>query len=76
MLVISFIRISRDFTLSPKQYDSGGIKHNVLHITTKGQPIYCRARQLNTKKLNMAKEFQFMFDNGKSHWVGPVHLEP
>lgn len=57
------------------------IKHNVLHyIATKGQPVYSRARQLDAKKLNLAKqEFQFMLDNGiirpsKSQWASPLHL--
>lgn len=40
------------------------VKHNVQHyITTKGQPVYSRARQLDTRKL-AKQEFSFMLDNG------------
>lgn len=57
------------------------VKHNVEHyIATKGQPVYSKARQLDPKKLNLAKqEFQFMLDSGiirpsNSQWASPLHL--
>ncbi|KAG8185408.1 hypothetical protein JTE90_018628 [Oedothorax gibbosus] len=59
------------------------VKHNVLHyIATKGQPVYSRARQLDAKRLALAKqEFSFMLDNdiirpSKSQWASPLHLVP
>lgn len=58
-----------------------GIKHNTKHnILTKGNPVFCRARQLNTERLKLAKqEFQFLLDNeiirpSKSPWASPLHL--
>lgn len=56
-------------------------KYDVLHyIATKGQPVYSRAGQLDSQKLNLAKqEFQYMINNGiirpsKSQWASPLHL--
>ncbi|GFX67755.1 hypothetical protein TNCV_1564571 [Trichonephila clavipes] len=56
-------------------------KHDVKHyITTKGPPVYSKARQLDSKKLEIAKqEFKFMLDNdiirpSKSPWASPLHL--
>ncbi|GFU90367.1 transposon Ty3-G Gag-Pol polyprotein [Trichonephila clavipes] len=56
-------------------------KHDVKHyIATKGPPVYSKARQLDSKKLEIAKqEFKFMLDNdilrpSKSPWASPLHL--
>ncbi|GFW40318.1 hypothetical protein TNCV_1018761 [Trichonephila clavipes] len=56
-------------------------KHDVKHyIDTKGPPIYSKARQFDSKKLEIAKqEFKFMLDNdiispSKSPWASPLHL--
>ncbi|GFX14754.1 hypothetical protein TNCV_1484981 [Trichonephila clavipes] len=56
-------------------------KHDVKHyIATKGPPVYSKTRQLNSKKLEIAKqEFKFMLDNdiirpSKSPWASPIHL--
>ncbi|GFX12254.1 transposon Tf2-6 polyprotein [Trichonephila clavipes] len=40
-------------------------KHDVKHyISTKDPPVYSKARQLDSKKLEIAKqEFKFMLDN-------------
>ncbi|GFX08514.1 retrovirus-related Pol polyprotein from transposon 297 [Trichonephila clavipes] len=49
-----------------------------LHVT--GPPVYSKARQLDPKKLEIAKqEFKFMLDNdilrpSKSPWASPLHL--
>lgn len=57
------------------------IKHNVSHhIITNGQPVYSKARQLDSKRLETAKqEFKFMLDNdiirpSSSQWSSPLHL--
>ncbi|GFX08781.1 retrovirus-related Pol polyprotein from transposon opus [Trichonephila clavipes] len=56
-------------------------KHDVKHyIATKGPPVYSKARQLDSKKLETAKpEFKFMLDidiirPSKSPWASPLHL--
>ncbi|GFW27016.1 transposon Ty3-I Gag-Pol polyprotein [Trichonephila clavipes] len=56
-------------------------KHGVIHyIATKGPPVYSKTRQLDSKKLEIAKqEFKFMLDNdiirpSKSPWASPLHL--
>ncbi|GFY21826.1 hypothetical protein TNCV_1169701 [Trichonephila clavipes] len=56
-------------------------KHDVKHyIATKGPPVYSKDRQLDSKKLEIAKqEFKFMLDNdilrpSKSPWASPLHL--
>ncbi|GFX13471.1 hypothetical protein TNCV_2192251 [Trichonephila clavipes] len=56
-------------------------KHDVKHyIATKGPPVYSKARQLDSKKLEIAKqEFKFMLDNdilrpSKSPWASTLHL--
>ncbi|GFW37581.1 transposon Ty3-I Gag-Pol polyprotein [Trichonephila clavipes] len=56
-------------------------KQDVKHyIATKGPPVYSKARQLDSKKLEIAKqEFKFMLDNNilrpsKSPWASPLHL--
>ncbi|GFV99971.1 hypothetical protein TNCV_3567621 [Trichonephila clavipes] len=56
-------------------------KHDVKHyIATKGPPVYSKTRQLDSKKLEIAKqEFKFMLDNdiirpSKSPWASPLHL--
>ncbi|GFV57428.1 hypothetical protein TNCV_1608731 [Trichonephila clavipes] len=56
-------------------------KHDVKnYIATKGPPVYSKARQLESKKLETAKqEFKFMLDNNivrpsKSPWASPLHL--
>lgn len=56
-------------------------KHNVKHyITTSGKPVYSKARQLDPKRLEIAKqEFKFMLENdiirpSKSPWASPLHL--
>ncbi|UYV80760.1 hypothetical protein LAZ67_19001650, partial [Cordylochernes scorpioides] len=55
--------------------------HDVKHfIITKGPPVFSRARQLDPKRLNEAKqEFQFMLEHeiirpSKSQWASPLHL--
>ncbi|UYV75949.1 hypothetical protein LAZ67_13001892, partial [Cordylochernes scorpioides] len=55
--------------------------HDVKHfIITKGPPVFSRARPLDPKRLNEAKqEFQFMLEHGiirpsKSQWASPLHL--
>ncbi|GFU21743.1 retrovirus-related Pol polyprotein from transposon 297 [Nephila pilipes] len=57
------------------------VKHDVKHfIETKGQPIHSKARQLDPKRLAIAKkEFKFMLDNeiirpSSSQWDSPLHL--
>lgn len=61
----------------------GEIKHDVKHyITTEGPPVFTRARQLDPKRMGLAKqEFNFMLDNGiirpsKSSWASPLHMVP
>ncbi|GFW56317.1 transposon Ty3-I Gag-Pol polyprotein [Trichonephila clavipes] len=56
-------------------------KHYVKHyIATKSPPVYSKARQVDSKKLEIAKqEFKFMLDNdiiqpSKSPWASPLHL--
>ncbi|GFT41929.1 hypothetical protein TNCV_1667761 [Trichonephila clavipes] len=56
-------------------------KHEVKHyIATKGPPVYSKARQLDSKKLKIAKqEFKFTLENNilrpsKSPWASPLHL--
>ncbi|GFW25417.1 hypothetical protein TNCV_3721451 [Trichonephila clavipes] len=56
-------------------------KHDVKHlIATKGPSVYSKTRQLDSKKLEIAKqEFTFMLDNdiirpSKSPWTSPLHL--
>ncbi|GFX65278.1 transposon Ty3-G Gag-Pol polyprotein [Trichonephila clavipes] len=56
-------------------------KHDVKHyIATKGPPVYSKACQLDSKKLEIAKqEFKFMINNdiirpSKSPWASPLHL--
>ena len=56
-------------------------KHDVKHyITTNGKPVYSKARQLDPKRLEIAKqEFNFMLENdiirpSKSPWASPLHL--
>ncbi|XP_055951489.1 uncharacterized protein LOC129987546 [Argiope bruennichi] len=58
-------------------------EHDVEHfITTKGQPTYSKARQLDSKRLHIAKqEFQYMLENdiirpSKSQWSSPLHMVP
>ncbi|UYV67658.1 hypothetical protein LAZ67_5001503 [Cordylochernes scorpioides] len=55
--------------------------HDVKHfIITKGPPVFSRARPLDPKRLNEAKqEFQFMLEHeiirpSKSQWASPLHL--
>ncbi|UYV73663.1 hypothetical protein LAZ67_11000265 [Cordylochernes scorpioides] len=55
--------------------------HDVKHfIITKGPPVFSRARPLDPKRLNEAKqEFQFMLEHeiirpSKSQWARPLHL--
>lgn len=57
------------------------LKHNVKHeITTKGEPVYCRTRPLDPKRMEVVKaEFEFMLDNGiirpsSSQWASPLHV--
>ncbi|GBN23514.1 hypothetical protein AVEN_192677-1 [Araneus ventricosus] len=57
------------------------IKHDVKHfIETNGQPIYAKARQLDPKRLAIAKEeFTFMLNNeiirpSNSQCSSPLHL--
>ncbi|XP_015929654.3 uncharacterized protein [Parasteatoda tepidariorum] len=56
-------------------------KHEIRHfIATTGKPVFSKARQLDPKKLKIAKEeFQFMLGNGiirssKSPWASPLHM--
>ncbi|UYV84673.1 hypothetical protein LAZ67_X003059 [Cordylochernes scorpioides] len=54
-----------------------GVKHRII---TKGQPKFARARQLDPRRLELAKrEVKFMLDNNiikpsKSQWASPLHL--
>ncbi|GBO34755.1 Transposon Ty3-I Gag-Pol polyprotein [Araneus ventricosus] len=57
------------------------IKHDVKHfIETNGQPIHAKARQLDPKRLAIAKEeFTFMLNNeiirpSNSQWSSSLHL--
>ncbi|GBO26452.1 Transposon Ty3-I Gag-Pol polyprotein, partial [Araneus ventricosus] len=57
------------------------IKHDVKHfIDTNGQSIHAKARQLDPKRLAIAKEeFTFMLNNeiirpSNSQWSSPLHL--
>ncbi|GBN97182.1 Transposon Ty3-I Gag-Pol polyprotein [Araneus ventricosus] len=74
-LLLKYPEISRP-NLFPKE-----IKHDVKHfIETIGQPIYAKARQLDPKRLAIAKEeFTFMLNNeiirpSNSQWSSPLHL--
>ncbi|GBN05579.1 Transposon Ty3-I Gag-Pol polyprotein [Araneus ventricosus] len=74
-LLLKYPEISRP-NLFPKE-----IKHDVKHfIETNGQPIYAKARQLDPKRLAIAKEeFTFMLNNeiirpSNSQWSSPLHL--
>ncbi|GFU60955.1 hypothetical protein TNCV_3372721 [Trichonephila clavipes] len=56
-------------------------KHDVkYYIATKSPPVYSKSHQLDSKKLEIAKqEFKFMLDNdiirpSKSPWASPLHL--
>lgn len=57
------------------------IKHDIKHhICTTGEPIFCRPRQLDPKRLQVAKEeFQFLLQNeiirpSQSQCSSPLHL--
>ncbi|GBL79713.1 Transposon Ty3-I Gag-Pol polyprotein [Araneus ventricosus] len=74
-LLLKYPEISRP-NLVPKE-----IKHDVKHfIETNGQPIHAKARQLDPKRLAIAKEeFTFMLNNeiirpSNSQWSSPLHL--
>ncbi|GBN82558.1 hypothetical protein AVEN_172286-1 [Araneus ventricosus] len=74
-LLFKYPEISRP-NLFPKE-----IKHDVKHfIETNGQPIHAKARQLDPKRLAIAKEeFTFMLNNeiirpSNSQWSSPLHL--
>ncbi|GBM29520.1 Transposon Ty3-I Gag-Pol polyprotein [Araneus ventricosus] len=74
-LLLKYPEISRP-NLFPKE-----IKHDVKHfIETNGQPIHAKARQLDPKRLAIAKEkFTFMLNNeiirpSNSQWSIPLHL--
>ncbi|GBN06881.1 hypothetical protein AVEN_33978-1 [Araneus ventricosus] len=74
-LLLKYPEISRP-NLFPKE-----IKHDVKHfIETNGQPIHAKARQLDPKRLAIAKEeFTFMLNNeiirpSNSQWSSPLHL--
>ncbi|GBL83665.1 hypothetical protein AVEN_132596-1 [Araneus ventricosus] len=60
-----------------KGYDEHDVKH---FIETNGQPIHAKARQLDPKRLSIAKEeFTFMLNNeiirpSNSQWSSPLHL--
>ncbi|UYV77009.1 hypothetical protein LAZ67_14002807, partial [Cordylochernes scorpioides] len=56
-------------------------EHDVKHfIVTEGPPVHSKARQLDHKRLAIAKqEFKFMLENdiirtSKSHWASPLHM--
>ncbi|GBO41912.1 hypothetical protein AVEN_76804-1 [Araneus ventricosus] len=72
-LLLKYPEISRP-NLVPKE-----IKHDVKHfIETNGQPIHAKARQLDPKRLAIAKEeFTFMLNNeiirpSNSQWSSPL----
>ncbi|GBN81465.1 Transposon Ty3-I Gag-Pol polyprotein [Araneus ventricosus] len=74
-LLLKYPEISRP-NLFPKE-----IKHDVKHfIETNDQPIHAYARQLDPKRLAIAKEeFTFMLNNeisrsSISQWSSPLHL--
>ncbi|GBN24074.1 Transposon Ty3-G Gag-Pol polyprotein [Araneus ventricosus] len=74
-LLLKYPEISRP-NLFPEE-----IKHDVKHfIETNGQPIHAKARQLDPKRLAIAKEqFTFMLNNEiirptNSQWSSPLHL--
>ncbi|GBO02192.1 Transposon Ty3-I Gag-Pol polyprotein [Araneus ventricosus] len=74
-LLLKYPEISRP-NLFPKE-----IKHDVKHfIETNGQSIHAKARQLDPKRLAIAKEqFTFMLNNeiirpSNSQWSSPLHL--
>lgn len=57
------------------------MQQNVVHqIITNGQPVFSRARRLETEKLNAAKkECELMMQAGicqpsKSPWASPLHM--
>jgi cleavage and polyadenylation specificity factor subunit 1 len=57
------------------------VKHDIKHhIITEGPPVYTKARQLDFKRLQIAKqEFQYMLENdiirpSKSQWASPLHM--
>ncbi|GBM55290.1 Transposon Ty3-G Gag-Pol polyprotein [Araneus ventricosus] len=74
-LLLKYPEISKP-NLFPKE-----IKHDVKHfIETNGHPIHAKARQLDPKRLAIAKEqFTFMLNNeiirpSNSQWSSPLHL--
>ncbi|GBO40176.1 hypothetical protein AVEN_246896-1 [Araneus ventricosus] len=76
-LLLKYPEISRP-NLFPKE-----IKHDVKHfIETNGQPIHAKARQLDPKRLAIAKEeFTFTLNNeiirpSNSQWSSPFFLYP
>lgn len=71
----------KDITTPYSLNHESKLKEIVDHqIITTGQPIFSRARRLNTEKLNIAKkEFEIMMKQGicqpsKSPWANPLHL--
>ena len=81
---VKFLEILKSFpNITKPNIFNKDVKHCVLHyISTKGPPVYSRARQLDAKKLSLAKqEFNYMLDQGiirpsKSQWASPLHLVP
>ncbi|GFX83886.1 uncharacterized protein TNCV_4885041 [Trichonephila clavipes] len=63
---------------SRKRFNPNGKYCNFNFVL--GPPVYSKARQLDSKKLEIAKqEFKFMLDNdiirpSKSPWASPLHL--
>lgn len=71
----------RELMQPPSFNKSPTDQSNVVHqIITNGQPIFSRARRLNTEKLNAAKkEFELMMQAGicqssNSPWASPLHM--
>ncbi|UYV67926.1 hypothetical protein LAZ67_5002520 [Cordylochernes scorpioides] len=66
----------------PPSY-STPVKHSINHqFTTKGQPTFSKPRQVNKKKIKIAKsEFERMMElglckRGDGAWESPLHLVP
>lgn len=78
-LLTEFKDLTVPSTINHQNSPDIGVNHQII---TTGQPIYTRARRLNTEKLEIAKrEFDYMLKQGicqpsKSCWASPLHLAP
>ncbi len=64
-------------------FNHNPVRHKVTHhITTSGQPVFCRVRRLSPERLEIARrEFEHMLELGiirpsSSNWSSPLHMVP